>query len=52
MYDGVVINHHGQYTYRKEVGDETYTNLDREAYKEMESVMPEKYGDNWNEMFK
>jgi GT2 family glycosyltransferase len=51
MYDGVVINHHGQYTYRKNVGDETYDNLDREAYVEMEAVMSEKYGSNWKELF-
>jgi GT2 family glycosyltransferase len=52
MYDGVVINHHGQYTYQKQVGDESYNNLDREAYKEMEIVMAEKYGPNWNLAFR
>lgn len=52
MYDGVVINHHGQYTYRKNVGDESYENLDREAYVEMEWVMSEKYGPNWKELFR
>jgi GT2 family glycosyltransferase len=52
MYDGVVINHHGQYTYRKNVGDETYSNLDKEAYVEMEWVMSEKYGSNWKELFR
>lgn len=52
MYDGVVINHHGQYTYKKQVGDETYNNLDREAYLEMNPVMSEKYGNNWKEVFR
>jgi purine nucleoside permease len=52
MYDGVVIDHHGQYTYKKQMGDETYNNLDREAYLEMNPVMSEKYGNNWKEVFR
>ena len=51
MCDDVVIDHHGQYTYRQNVGDETYSNLDREAWVEMEFVMSEKYGPNWKAMF-
>jgi len=52
IYDGLIINHHGQYTYRKNVGDEQYSTLDKEAYIEMEFVMTEKYGNNWKEIFK
>jgi len=47
----VVINHHGQYTYLNNVGDESYQTLDREAYGEMNIVMAEKYGDNWRQLF-
>jgi GT2 family glycosyltransferase len=50
MYDGVVIDHHGQYTYIKEVGDESYHTLDNEAKREMEFVMSEKYGPNWRQI--
>lgn len=52
MCDDVVINHHGQYTYMKNVGDESYQNLDKEAWVEMEIVMSEKYGKNWKDMFR
>lgn len=51
MYDGVVIDHHGQYTYLKNVGDESYTTLDAEAWKEMNPIMTEKYGPNWKNIF-
>lgn len=50
MYDGCVIDHHGQYTYIKEVGDESYRTLDHEAKVEMGFVMSEKYGPNWKEI--
>ena len=51
MCDKVVIDHHGQYTYRKNVGDETYEHLDKEAGLEMDIFMKEKYGNNWKEIF-
>jgi hypothetical protein len=47
MCDIVPIIHRGQYTYTKQVGDEPYSTLDREAYGEMARVMTEKYGPNW-----
>ena len=47
----VTINHHGQYTYLNNVGDETYQTLDREAYGEMNVVMTEKYGQHWRQLF-
>lgn len=47
----IVINHHGQYTYLKNVGDESYQNLDREAYVEMNLIMTEKYGNEWRKIF-
>jgi GT2 family glycosyltransferase len=50
MYDGVVIDHHGQYTYIKQVGDESYRTLDEEAKREMEIIMAEKYGPNWRQI--
>lgn len=52
MCDDVVIDHHGQYTYLKNVGDESYQTLDKEAWVEMEIVMSEKYGKNWKDMFR
>lgn len=52
MCDDVVIDHHGQYTYLKNVGDESYQTLDKEAWMEMEIVMSEKYGKNWKDMFR
>ena len=47
MCDIVPIIHKGQYTYTKQVGDEPYATLDREAYAEMVPVMTEKYGPGW-----
>ena len=47
MCDKVPILHKGQYTYTKQVGDESYNTLDREAYNEMVPVMTEKYGLAW-----
>lgn len=47
LCDTVPIIHRGQYTYTKQVGDESYQTLDREAYAEMIPVMIEKYGENW-----
>jgi GT2 family glycosyltransferase len=52
MCDDVIINHHGQYTYIKNVGDESYQTLDKEAWIEMNIVMSEKYGNNWKDMFR
>jgi hypothetical protein len=47
----VFINHHGQYTYLNNVGDESYQTLDKEAYVEMNIVMAEKYGTQWRTIF-
>lgn len=51
MCDTVPIIHKGQYTYTKEMGDESYQNLDRAAWAEMFVVMTEKYGPNWRTLF-
>lgn len=52
MCDDVVINHHGQYTYLKNVGDESYQILDKEAALEENFIMTEKYGQNWRNVFR
>lgn len=52
IFNGLSIDHHGQYTYIKGAGDETYQTLDQEAIKEMFFVMADKYGPYWNQMFR
>ena len=49
---GIIVDNIIQYTYLKNVGDESYQTLDKEAWMEMEIVMSEKYGKNWKDMFR
>ena len=51
MCDKISIIHIGQYTYTKQVGDESYRTLDYEANMETNPIMIEKYGPEWRIIF-
>jgi GT2 family glycosyltransferase len=49
--DDVEIYHQCQYTYRKDVADETHASVDQHALQEMDLVFTEKFGASWRERF-